>query len=284
VKKQKMVSSIADAIEDAGIKALVANMKREELKKILGPSENEEGSEEKEVTQNKIVLSKRLREKISAVGIHDFLQDHADEDLLKDLCLNLDVEADSEKKEELVSQVSATVQELGMESYFGSFNVEYLQDVCEDLKLKTGRTSNKRKLVECILRQENAVHSPRKKKKVQYSKKKQAISKNSTYEDIFQHYYVDEVRDWCRENGLKTSGKKGVLIKRILAYLDGDETTKATATTGRKAKSNGASKAKEAKEAKEAEAEEEEEKKEEGDEEEAKEEKKGTKNGPKKNK
>jgi len=54
-------------------------------------------------------------------------------------------------------------------------------------------------------------------------KKKKAIEKGITFEDIFQHYYVNEVRDWCREHELKTSGKKGDLIKRILAFLDGDE-------------------------------------------------------------
>jgi len=53
------------------------------------------------------------------------------------------------------------------------------------------------------------------------SKKKQPIEKGVTYDDIFQHYYVEEVKDWCKAHNLKSSGKKSELIKRILDYLDG---------------------------------------------------------------
>jgi len=111
--------------------------------------------------------------------------------------------------------------------FFSSFEAEQLQDIAEDLKLKTGKTANKRKLVDCIINKKDAEKEPKAKKhKVEVSKKKQEIEKGATYEDIFQHYYVTEVRQWCKDHGLKTSGKKGALIRRILAYLDGDETTK----------------------------------------------------------
>jgi len=84
-----------------------------------------------------------------------------------------------------------------------------------------------------------------KKTKVEFSKKKQPIKKGITFDDIFQHYYVDEVRDWCKEHGIKTSGKKTVLIKRILAFLDGDESVKVNekkAANGAKSKGRGKAK------------------------------------------
>jgi len=53
------------------------------------------------------------------------------------------------------------------------------------------------------------------------SKRKKPIEKGITYEDIFQHYYVEEVKDWCKAHNLKTSGRKKELIKRILDFLEG---------------------------------------------------------------
>jgi hypothetical protein len=49
---------------------------------------------------------------------------------------------------------------------------------------------------------------------------------------MFQLYRVEELVEWSREKGLKVTGTKPVVIKRILAYLDGDkENTMSTVTT-----------------------------------------------------
>jgi len=153
------------------------------------------------------------------------------------------------KKEELVRQIGTSVRQVGMETYFSGFDVDSLHDICEDMKLKnTNSTNNKRRLVECIVHKQDAKKQepPKKKQKLSFSKQKKEIAKGITYDDIFQHYYVDEVRDWCRSSGLKSTGKKSALIKRILAFLDGDtETTKAAPRNKKgkgKAKSKGKSK------------------------------------------
>jgi len=44
---------------------------------------------------------------------------------------------------------------------------------------------------------------------------------------------VNEVRDYCKVNGLKSSGKKKELINRILAYLNGEEETKKKSSSSR---------------------------------------------------
>lgn len=267
LNKKKMVNSISDAIESAGVKNLLANIKRDDLKKVVDEAKIDL---KKDNPNSKAVLSKKLSAAIVKEGINDFLNEHVSVDVLKSIATELDVDA-SEKKEELVEEIGSAVRKVGMETYFGSFDVDLLQDVADDLGLKTHKTSNKRKLVECIVNKKDAPKEPKAKKpKVEFSKKKKAIQKGVTYEDVFQHYYVGEVRDWCREHELKTSGKKGVLIKRILAFLDGDEeTTKAKpAKAGKKAK--GKANGKKGKESKE----EKEEAKEEEEEEESKEEKK----------
>src|SRR5690606_21856508 len=135
----------------------------------------------------------------------------------------LDIDPDG-KKEEVIEKISTTVRALGMESFFYSFDVNTLHSVCKDLKISSKGSNNKRKLVEAISTKSNVELEPKKKKpKLTYSKEKKPIEKGITYDDIFQHYYVGEVRDWCREHGLKTAGNKKDLIKRILAFLEGDK-------------------------------------------------------------
>lgn len=269
LSKHKMVTSISDAIETSGVKNLLANVRRDDLKKV---AESAKVDLKKDNSNSKAVLTKKLAAAISSEGINDFLSGHVPVDILKTIAGDLEVKV-SDKKDELVEEIGSAVRKTGMETYFGSFEVDQLQDVAEDLGLKTHHTSNKRKLVECIVNKEDAPKEPKAKKaKVEPSKKKKAIAKGVSYEDVFQHYYVGEVRDWCREHGLKTSGKKGVLIKRILAFLEGDEETTKAAPKGKKgskAKANGSKK----------EEKKEEEEKGEKEEEEAEEKKGSTKKG-----
>jgi len=241
-KKQTMVSSISEAIEQHGVKNLLNSMKRDELKTVVEKVDSIDWKKE-DNKNSKNVLSKKLGGVIDSQGINDFLSEHADVGLLKGICVDLDLEPASDKKEELVKQIGNAVRAIGLEGFFSSFAVDSLQDVCEDLKLKTAGSNNKRRLIECIVNKESVPEAPKKKKqKIEISKKKQPIQKGSTYEDIFQHYYVGEVREWCKENGLKTSGKKTVLIKRILAFLEGDEENTKAAPSGSKKKKKADSK------------------------------------------
>jgi len=271
LSKHKMVTSISDAIESSGVKSLLTNIKRDDLKKVAEQAKVD--FKKADNPNSKAVLAKKVSAAITGEGLNDFLNEHLSVDVLKAIASDLEVKA--EKKEELVSEIGSAVRRVGMETYFTSFDVDQLQDVAEDLGLKTHNTNNKRKLVECIVSKEDAPKEPKSKKpKVEFSKKKKAIQKGTTYEDVFQHYYVGEVRDWCREHGLKTSGKKGVLIRRVLAFLDGDEeSTKAHPSKGaKKAKANGGK----------ASSKEEEHKEDEEEEEEEAEEKKGKKGNDKK--
>jgi len=70
---------------------------------------------------------------------------------------------------------------------------------------------------------------------VKYSKKRPKIARGVSPENLRFHYSVPELQAFMEENGLKKNGKKSVLIKRILAWLDGDkENTMADANTGKK--------------------------------------------------
>lgn len=237
-----MIESIADAIEDAGIKCLVSTLSREDMKRVL---EKIQVDFKGDNPNSKQVLTRRLSEQISAVGVSDFLSDHADDELLEAICSDLELE-NKGKKDDVIKNIASTIRDLGMQSFFSSFEIDSLHDICQDLKLKTHNSNNKRKLVESIVKQEDVEkEAPKKKKaKVKVSSKKKDIKKGITYDEIFQHYYVDEVRDYCKEHGLKTSGKKSDLIKRILAFLEGDEETTKAQPAGKRGRKKGSGKGK----------------------------------------
>jgi len=218
-----MVEKLNETIEETGVTTLLEFMKREDLKELSSKVEITWKDEDNK--NSKAVISSRLKDKIKPSGIDEFLQDAADVSMLNKLCDCLEESPVSTNKDQLVKQVSGAVRNLGAETFWNSFDVTTLQSIGTDLKLKTKGTNSKRKLVDSILTNSNPEkHEPKKKKrKITYSKKKKPIEKGVTYDDIFQHYYVTEVREWCKAHELKTAGRKKELIKRILEYLNGED-------------------------------------------------------------
>jgi hypothetical protein len=53
-----------------------------------------------------------------------------------------------------------------------------------------------------------------------FSAVKLPLEKGITYQDVFQHYYQNELIQFCRDHGLKSTGSKSKLIQRILNYLN----------------------------------------------------------------
>jgi len=93
----------------------------------------------------------------------------------------------------------------------------------DDLNLKC-QTDSRIAILDAIATQ-TAAKQPQTKevKEIVFSKEKKEIKKGITFQDIFQHYNLDEIQLWAKENGLKVSGTKKVLIDRILAYLEGEK-------------------------------------------------------------
>jgi len=130
------------------------------------------------------------------------------------------------KKKELVEQAVELVNNFGLQTFFSKFDVPFLKDCLADLNLKCS-TESKVKIIQALSSQTDAVGDGAS-REVKFSKDKKTIKKGISYQDIFQHYYFEEIQEWCRENDLKVSGTKPDLIKRILSFLDGDiENTKA---------------------------------------------------------
>jgi len=170
LSKHKMVTSITDAIESSGVKNLLTNIKRDDLKKVADEAKVQ--LKDKDNPKSKTVLTKKLSVLIAGEGLNDFLNEHLTVGTLKAIAADLELKA-ADKKEDLVSEIGEAVRRVGMETYFSSFDVDLLQDVAEDLGLKTGHTNNKRKLVECIVNKEDAPKEPKAKKaKAEFSQRR----------------------------------------------------------------------------------------------------------------
>jgi len=143
---------------------------------------------------------------------------------------------DEDSKKEAVSQINERVYFFGVQSVLNHFDIPFLQSICQEYGLK-GETNTKSKLVYALASQTNIRDLPsfnpgaqaaieaRLEAAIESANKSKvpAIAKGISYQDMFQLYHLDQLVDWCRDNDLKVSGKKPDVIKRILAYLDGDK-------------------------------------------------------------
>lgn len=215
LKKKDIVDAISDKIDTYAIEVFIASLPLAQLKTVAEKAKAQ--FNEKDNKNSRSVLSRRLAEQVVSAGFDEFL-DTVDADTLKAVAEDFDVKADKKA-------IAEAARTFASERYFGNFDVESLRALAEELKLKqAAKTSSKRKLVEAIVTQEDAepVEAPKKKKQKTDVGKKKALEKGITYDEIFQHYYVEELRDFVKSKGIKVSGKKPVLIKRILAFLAGE--------------------------------------------------------------
>jgi len=248
-KKKEIIDAIGDRIETLAIEIFLAALPVAMLKEIAA---EHNAFKEGDNKNSRSVLTRRLTEQVVAAGLEEFVGSLKAATVT---ALSEDLETKNDKK-----SIASAVRDLAAQRYFGAYDVETLRALAEDLKLKkAAKSSSKRKLVDAIIAREDVEEEGPKKKKqktIDVGKKK-PIEKGLTYDEIFQHYYSSELKDFAKQKGLKVSGKKPLLIKRILAYLDGETegimagekvekkkkkkatTKKSTTTKDAKAKDNG---------------------------------------------
>jgi len=216
--KSKLVEAIAIYVEDLGTTQVVSRLSLVDLETLCEPLNiDHEGN-----NVTKTVLQKRLKEKICEMGIQEFLKNHTDEKTILFFLEAHGVAQAGDKFNNQVQLASNLIIESGATAFISRFDVRFLQDLMEDMNLKCSTTS-KNKIVDAIIHRTSAKAEVVQKEEIVFSEKKLTIAEGITYQDIFQHYYLEEIQDWCRANGLKVSGTKAVVIKRILAYFDGDK-------------------------------------------------------------
>lgn len=228
-KKSDITRLLRDETESAGIKELAFMLSNIELSDICDNYlhvEYKEGQNRK----NKMVLTKRLMESFLDSNIDNWFKRCDNKDVLKTIGGAMDIPYSSktplnEYKESLKHQICL----FGETVVLHRLTVPQLRILCEDIGVEgSDNTSSKRILIEAITTRTNIAAKTSKPKKTKVTKKK-PIGKASEYLELFQHYKVSELEDWCKENGVKTSGPKKALCQRIVAFNGGDkENTMAT--------------------------------------------------------
>jgi len=132
------------------------------------------------------------------------------------LILNLNLK----KKADLVSAISDAARTFGLEAFFTYFEVDLLQDVAEDLKLNHRKTSNKRKLVDCIIYQKDVEKQPKvKKARVEASKKKKLLKKELLLKIFFNIIMLTKYVIGVVNMNLRQVVKKEILLNVFLLFL-----------------------------------------------------------------
>jgi len=217
-KKKEIIDAIKVRLEKLAIDIVVASLSVKDLK-ALAPHVNFKEGENK---SSRHIISHHLAEQIptTGAGLDEFLKSTATDAVRASLADDFDLDKGANAK-----AIAEQARAFAAERYFSGFDVESLRALAEDLKLKNAASSvSKRKLVDAIVSQEDAEAEPKKKKQkteVDLGKKK-PLEKGITYDEIFQHYYAQDLKDFVKKHGIKASGKKPILIKRIIAYLEGN--------------------------------------------------------------
>jgi len=301
-KKAQLVEHLNTFVAELGFSIFSSELKKDELETAAAFLKLDTSDVKK---PTKVYLKKRLGEKAVELGLDKFFAKFADNSELisafADTC-GLDEAEDEEAGKKRAKEISREVESVGNEALFERLDTPFLKELVEEAKLKVDKADRSR-YVEALVTGKNvkgtkndalakAQKKLSKEAEAAANKDKPSIKKGVSYQGIFQHYVRQEVFDWAKENGLKTSGNKPTLIKRIIAFLNGDtENTLAQPKEKKEKKEKAAPKSpkkgkkasekKEEKETKKAKKEDKKEEKEASDDEEKKEKK--TKESKKKN-
>jgi len=216
--KDRIRLVLEDIIFNKGLKVVLDQLKKTELLDIYLVWLPEDEEEEKARSYNRICLGKKLKKIIQSAPKEFF---EKAEDLEKATFGSVLTEIDSDLSgEEYAVEILAEINSIGLDLFLRDVPTATLKFHCEKNEYHNATTT--KEMIEAILTgQDIAKSSAVAKKKVLYSKTKLPLSDKLRYQDIFQHYYVNELQDFCSENGMKTSGTKKELIHRVMNFFQG---------------------------------------------------------------
>jgi len=228
--KKNVMELLISEIEDSGVKQLTAQMKLVDLDSVSTDLSLELGEGNR---ASKTVLRKRLTEFIKKEGLQNFLENHTTSQTLALFVRAANEEPIGNAKDKLVTQAAELINLVGFTSFLSKFDTPFLQHLMKEANLKFD-TDSKDRLVYALATHSNAKKKVSSKKDLVFSDIKLPIEKGVSFQDVYQHYFKQELVEWSKENGLKVSGKKKEVILRILAFLDGDKENTMSANTEEK--------------------------------------------------
>ena len=219
--KKEAINMIMCDIETAAVKQLSANLKLQELKDAVATLKIDHGAN----TLTKTVLSKRLKESFEDKGCEKWLETCKDEEVIRHFAAALELKnAEKGAVKTLKTEIAKEMELIGLQVVLNNLTLEVLKDCCDQLSVDNHEHVTTKTALVRALAFNVAIPSPEpKKKKVVKVGKKLPIEDCKNYDQIFQHYGLDDLVAWCKDNDVKSSGSKKILINRILDFLGGDK-------------------------------------------------------------
>ena len=219
--KKEAINMIMCDIETAAVKQLAANLKLQELKEAVATLKIDHGAN----TLTKTVLSKRLKESFEDKGCEKWLESCKDDNVIRHFAAALEMKnAEKGAIKTLKPEIAKEMELIGLQVVLSNLTLEVLKDCCDQLSVDNYEHVTSKSALVRALAFNVPIPSPEpKKKKVVKVGKKLPIKDCKTYDQIFQHYGLEDLVEWCKENDVKSSGTKKILINRILDFLGGDK-------------------------------------------------------------
>lgn len=224
-KRDNLASLVAKACQTKGeqnfITALEQN--KETLKRLL----EEYGCEIK--SNGKTALKAELKKIIEDKSINSLIS-KAKAETLRSVCTALEFETEDDvPKNELVDDINEEVIISGARAILNKLKSTEIKELCKTLEVR--HTATKTKSIDIMLHEafpaleveEEKAEKGKASEELKANRK--PIESGITADDLLQQYFIDELRQYCKDNGLTVGGKKSLIIKRIMSFLAGDRTT-----------------------------------------------------------
>mmetsp|Transcript_31150 Transcript_31150/g.53295 ORF Transcript_31150/g.53295 Transcript_31150/m.53295 type:complete len:438 (-) Transcript_31150:83-1396(-) len=220
--KKELTAALLHDIELAGIKHLVYALKVEQLTEAVDMLEIDHKDNN---PKNKMVLTKRLKESMKEEGVKQWIGSCDNAPVLENFARALNIRGFTTMGVRVLRKaVEDEIMLAGSQIVFGNLNLNLLKQCCELAKIPNYETtSSKKPLIQAIVFQLEIAAPVKAKRKPTRKPKFAQIEDCETYDQLFQHYKLQDLVNWCNDNGVKSYGTKKVVIQRILAYLSGDK-------------------------------------------------------------
>lgn len=228
MSKIEMIDEIVDISFDRGVKEFVLLLSIDQLKLIFQDIEMKLHSNIKKNEIRELFFSK-----IEEEGLEILLK-KLNKTTLEEFIKVLKFQTDATNVNELADDINDEIYYNGARFILNNLSMNELKEILKNLNI-SNKSNDKNILIDKILSLEfpgvftHEEEKEKKKKKLeklstnekrkQLEKIRPKIEKGITRDELQQYYWSDEIKSYCKENGIKVDTKKE-MIKKIIKLLD----------------------------------------------------------------
>ncbi|KAH3767604.1 hypothetical protein Pelo_523 [Pelomyxa schiedti] len=159
---------------------------------------------------------------IANCGIKNFLEEQKEEE--GTLAIIARILYINENCDDLKKRIAEELEIHGIKEFLQPASTTVLTDCCDHMGFTVKKGHTKVQLIDAIATGSIGKAAHKTKPVIKISKHKPEISKGISKVDLFHYYGLEKLAKFCKTHKIKSSGSKKVLMERILAYLEGDDT------------------------------------------------------------